>query len=234
MAYKRITLPHPSRMRAAANKLDMATGNAVRIAMVKTAEFGLGAVRRTTRQTSPKPIAHGTYDQAWEIKKTKTGAVLGNSARHSIFVEVGRRPGKMPPLEPILEWVKIKRFKFDKQGKVVKKGQGKKRKGSAKKKSPGQRAADKAQRDLAAKYGPTGSGGGPQAPKKPKGAKKPSKAALRKAEHQEAFAWMVARAIGKRGTQGRYVLLRTMPRIQKYAKREINRQLGKALKKLTP
>ena len=85
---------------------------AVRTAMVKTGEFGVGAVQHTIRQTEPKPIATTTYTMSWAVTKTPAGAVLGSSAYHSIFVEIGRRPGRMPPIAAILEWVRVKRLAF--------------------------------------------------------------------------------------------------------------------------
>jgi hypothetical protein len=45
------------------------------------------------------------------VTKLPDGAVLSNSARHAIFVELGRRPGRQPPVQAILEWMIAKRFR---------------------------------------------------------------------------------------------------------------------------
>jgi hypothetical protein len=178
--------------------------------MIETAKFGVTAVQRMIRQTSPKPIATGSYTQSWGWIKTRTGAIMGSDARHSYFVEAGRKPGKMPPVEAILEWVKAKKIRFDKFGKVAVK----------RKKTALEKAHNKTLRELSKRHDPA-------KPKKPKGSKppvygpkkprKPSKAARKLLEHQKAFAFMVALKIKHKGTKGRYVLLRTMPRIQKRA-----------------
>jgi len=82
----------------------------VALAHQKAARFGATAVVRTSAKTSPRPRASGTYDSAWFVTKLEDGAVLENSAGHAYFVEVGRRPGKRPPFNPILEWVYQKRL----------------------------------------------------------------------------------------------------------------------------
>lgn len=95
-----------------AKKLKPKLEAALRVAMVKAGEFGMGAVQRTIRQTDPKPIATGTYSMTWNVTRTAKGAVLGTTAMHGIFVEIGRRPGRMPPVSAIEEWVRVKRLAF--------------------------------------------------------------------------------------------------------------------------
>lgn len=182
---------------------------AQRQAMIETAKFGVTAVQRMIRKTSPKPIATGAYMQSWAWIKTKHGAILGSDVKHSFFVERGRRPGKMPPLDAILEWVKVKRIRFDKFGQVAVK----------RKRTASERAHTKTLNALSKKHDP-------QKPKRPKGTsgkskkpRKPSKAALTLLKHQKAFAFMVALKIKHKGTKGRYVLLRTMPILKKRALR---------------
>lgn len=89
-------------------------------AMVETAMFGVAAVARTTARTKPRPRATGQFEQSWSWQRTKHGAVLGNSSKQAFFVERGRNPGKRPPLDPILEWVRVKRIYRTKAG-VLKK-----------------------------------------------------------------------------------------------------------------
>ena len=36
------------------------------------------------------------------------GAIVGVSAPHAAFMEYGRRPGRMPPAQPIEDWVRQK------------------------------------------------------------------------------------------------------------------------------
>lgn len=79
-------------------------------AMRETAMFAQTAVARTAARVRPKPRATGQYAQSWGVRNTRNGAVMGNSSRQSIWVERGRRAGKRPPLEPILEWVRVKRL----------------------------------------------------------------------------------------------------------------------------
>lgn len=79
-------------------------------AMVKAARFGATAVIRTHVQTSPKIDASRTFRNSWVVQRLDDGAALSNSAAHSYFVEVGRRPGRMPPFEPIREWLFQKRL----------------------------------------------------------------------------------------------------------------------------
>jgi hypothetical protein len=215
--FTRVNLTSPRQLPAALRKHEILVERAMRKAMIKTARFGITAVQKTIRQTDPKPYAFGTYSQSWAIQKTKTGAIFGSSAKHSIFVEVGRRPGRMPPLEPILEWVRIKRLGIPKATKKI----GAKTRRPATKKTASQKAANAAKRSAA------GTGG------KPKRSKKPSKGAIKKANAQRSFAFMVQRKIGKKGTKGRYILLRTMPTIQKRADKELKREVAKALKKAT-
>lgn len=186
---------------------------AIQRAMVKTAQFGVAAVQRTIRQTTPKPYAFGTYSQSWSWKKTKTGAILGTDARHGVFVEVGRRPGKAPPFEAILEWVKIKRLAIPKPVPKPRRA------------GPGRKKKTKAELELdKAKKGGKGKTGGV-----PNGRKKPSPAALKKDKAQRAFAFLVQRKIASKGTRGRYVLLRTMPLLKKRADRELRREVSRML-----
>lgn len=197
----------PHQLPKAVKELSRSMAKGQRGAMIETAKFGVTAVQRMIRQTSPKPIATGSYTQSWGWIKTKTGAIMGSDARHSYFVEIGRKPGRMPPVEAILEWVKVKKIRFDKTGKVAVKKKKRKKTAAERAHTKTLNQLSKAHDTKKAKTPSTGA-------KKPK---KPSKAAQQLLKHQTAFAWMVALKIKHKGTKGRYVLLRTMPKIQKRA-----------------
>lgn len=214
MALKRVLVARPSQLPLVMRTLNQALQGAVRNAMIRTARFGHTAVVRTAAKTVPKPEATQTYRNAWTVTKTKKGAILGNSALSSYFVEVGRKPGRMPPFsdpkQGILHWVRVKKFKF-KGGKIVER---KKRK--SKPKSAAKKKVAKVKKKAA------GNG--------PKPAKKPSKAKLKQIDQQKRFAFLVARKIALKGTPGRYVLLRTMPSIKK----RLGKEIKKGLKTVQP
>lgn len=89
-------------------------------AMVEGAMFGTTAVAKTTASSKPRPRATGAFENSWKWRKTRKGAILGNTSPQSFFVERGRQPGKKPPLEPILEWVKLKKKFRTKKGSLRK------------------------------------------------------------------------------------------------------------------
>lgn len=78
--------------------------------MRNAARFGVAAAIRTGAKERRRPKASGTYERSWLVHRLDDGATTSNSAAHSIFVERGRRPGRRPPLEPILEWIYQKRL----------------------------------------------------------------------------------------------------------------------------
>lgn len=67
-----------------------------------------GAVRGVTHARRAGIRATGTYEQSFVAHATAAGAVVGNTAEHAVFVEVGRRPGRRPPLDVILKWLAVK------------------------------------------------------------------------------------------------------------------------------
>lgn len=79
-------------------------------ALRKTARFGVTANIRQSAMTKPRPKASGTYEASFIAIDIRSGGVVSNTAKHSRFVELGRRPGKMPPFAPILEWAKHKKL----------------------------------------------------------------------------------------------------------------------------
>ena len=88
--------------------------NAIITGMRKTAVFGKTAVVRTIKRTKdPFRIrASGTYEAAgnWVTQDTNDGAVLAPISKHALFVERGRKKGKMPPEQVIREWAFQKRI----------------------------------------------------------------------------------------------------------------------------
>jgi len=62
-------------------------------------------VQRSIAGAKPIPVDIGQYKATWEPSDTSTGCVVGNPSKHASVVELGRRPGKMPPIDPIKHWV---------------------------------------------------------------------------------------------------------------------------------
>lgn len=106
----------------------------------------------------------GAFLRGWRAEKVEQGARVFNRAPHAAFVEEGRKPGKAPPVAPIIKWMKQR-------------GIAKGLKGGAKK-----------------------------------------------------IAWLIARAIGRRGLLGRKVMERSAKEMEKVVQREVIRELDKALK----
>ncbi len=77
-------------------------------ALRKTAKYGKKEALTTAKKTrDPYRIkASGEYQNPsrWVIQNTKNGAILSPTAKHALFVERGRRPGKKPPFGRILAW----------------------------------------------------------------------------------------------------------------------------------
>jgi len=53
-------------------------------------------------------VATRTFVQAWLSKRLNDGAIVANSAEHSYFIERGRRAGKGPPIKAIEAWIRAK------------------------------------------------------------------------------------------------------------------------------
>ena len=108
-----IKLRTPKELGPALRKLGKRMDAGMVVALRKTARWGASQAVRVSAATQPRPRATGTFERSFVVTKLRDGAVLSNSARHAIFVEVGRRPGRMPPVAKILEWMITKRI--DKQ-----------------------------------------------------------------------------------------------------------------------
>lgn len=59
-------------------------------------------------KADPQPVDQGQYKGAWGGRDVPGGAIVFNLTKYAAFVERGRRPGRMPPLSPIREWVRRK------------------------------------------------------------------------------------------------------------------------------
>ena len=105
-----VRLKSPRELGAALHKLSRDMDRAGVEAMRRTARYGHSQVQRVAAQTRPRPRASGTYARAWTVVKVDDGALLANTAKHAVFVEVGRKPGKRPPLAAILRWVELKKI----------------------------------------------------------------------------------------------------------------------------
>lgn len=79
-------------------------------ALYRAAVFGKSAVQVSISHVSPTPIATQAFRRSFIARRMRDGAFLAPTARHSYFVEAGRRPGRMPPAEPIEEWVRTKKM----------------------------------------------------------------------------------------------------------------------------
>jgi len=105
-----VRLSSPKQLGPALRKLSREMDKATVTALRRTARYGVTMVRKTTAQTRPRPRASGTYARGWMVVKLPDGAAVTNSAKHAIFVEVGRKPGKRPPLAPLIRWVELKKI----------------------------------------------------------------------------------------------------------------------------
>lgn len=93
-------------IRLLAKQMDQAALRALR----KTARYGATMAVKVSASSRLRPRASGTYERSFTVVKLLDGALMTNTAKHAIFVEIGRRPGKRPPLKAIEDWVKLKRI----------------------------------------------------------------------------------------------------------------------------
>lgn len=166
------------------------------IAMERAARWGFNqAIIRTQRGHA---TASRTFIQAWFTKRIDGGAIVGNSAAHAVFVERGRKPGKMPPVSVIEEWIKVKKI-----AKMARK--------------PTHKEARKA----VIGKGPSGNiSGAKQRARLQRDIKHRSKifksAPARAYRHDlmvKAMALAIARKIGRKGTKGRFILRDIAPKM---------------------
>lgn len=197
-----------------------------REAMVRLAQFGLAQTQKYTTRARPRPYATGAFANGWTWARTADGAILWNSARHGVFVELGRRPGrKPPPLQAILEWLEVKGL-----AKRIKPKRARRKK-AKRPRSPSKPAARKPRAK------------GPRVKLTPEekvykrneakltrwAAREAGKMARQKAA-LEAAAWAIAYKIARDGVKPRPVLAKAWPHIVKRSKRELRVGIGRAIR----
>jgi hypothetical protein len=178
----RIKLDDPRKLGPAFKKLARGMETAAVRAMQRSARYGATQAVAVSAQTKPRPRARGGYERSFVVTKLRNGAVLSNSSKPAIFVELGRKPGKMPPEAEILSWIKAKGLQ-----KSLRSGLGR------------------------------GKGGR---------FKSVGRNKLR------ALAFLIRRKIARKGYKGRYVLLRTMPRIAARLPLDLDFEIKRAFERL--
>jgi hypothetical protein len=85
-------------------------GRAVEVIRRTVKLRGPRAVQAEIEAVTPRrPVDRGTYRRSFRFDAIPNGAVAYNFAPYAPIIELGRRPGaKMPPIDPIIEWVKRK------------------------------------------------------------------------------------------------------------------------------
>lgn len=79
------------------------------LAMRRSATRSFGAIMVSIASTRPHPPADtGRYKASWAVERTPDGAILYNPLLYAILIELGRRPGRWPPRDVIMAWVKRK------------------------------------------------------------------------------------------------------------------------------
>lgn len=188
-------------------------------AMRKSAVFGKTAAVRTYTQTKdPFRIrASGSYGNNWIHDRIPDGGLVANAIFYAVFVERGRRPGKMPPDKPIREWVYQKRLA--KRARAKKEGKPKPKETPV----PASREWEK----------PLPATPGQETAKRLawiKSARRPKKKRKKKVwkvKNVDSFVWLVRRKIARKGTKGRWVLRRSMPQIAGHSAKQVKRELAK-------
>lgn len=105
-----IKLRSPKELGPALRKLGKNMQAGVVTALRKTARWGASDAVRVSATSNPRPRARGAFERAFVVTKLADGAALSNSAKHARFVELGRAPGRQPPVQAILEWMIAKRI----------------------------------------------------------------------------------------------------------------------------
>ena len=147
-----IKLKSPKDLGPAVRRLGKRMDTGMVKALRKAARWGATEALRVSASTVPRPRATGTYERSFVVTKLVDGAVLSNSAGHARFVEVGRAPGRQPPVQAIIDWMIAR--KIDKQ---MARGLG--RDSSGRFQSLGQARLESAARRIARKIGRKGTKG---------------------------------------------------------------------------
>lgn len=237
MAYRKLVVD-PHNIRKVQRQFSRLVELEIRAAMVRLAQFGHAQCVKYTTAARPRPYATGAFAQGWVWARTADGAILWNSAKHGVFVELGRRPGgRPPPLQAILDWLEVK--------------------GLTKKVSPVKRSKRKRPKPKKARtptkpkgrtpkvygprppkqYGPVDPGARQYAKNERKlmnWAKRETAKATSRKKALEATAWAIAHKIARDGIKGRPVLARAWPSIVKRAPKEFREALKAAVRKVKP
>ena len=105
-----IKLRSPKELGPALRRLGRNMNTAAVSALRKTARWGAAEALRVSATSDPRPRARGTFERSFVVTKLPDGAALSNSAAHAVFVERGRRPGRMPPVQAIVDWMIAKKL----------------------------------------------------------------------------------------------------------------------------
>lgn len=140
-------------------RLAVNTNRAAVEAARKTAKWALREAQSRTKQTGA--VASKEFLGEWDMDHMPDGAVVYNGSPYAYYVEIGRRPGRPPPIGAIARWL-IKK-------KLVK--------------------LPKVRSSLTAK-----------------GQAKAHKARAKRYAIARSMAYVIARAIGRRGIKGKFIL----------------------------
>lgn len=168
-----------------------------------------GATRGVSHARRAGIRATGTYEQSFVAHETAEGAVVGNASEHAVFVEVGRRPGRRPPLEAILKWLVNK--------------------GLISMRIP--RLSDREARrgDFAASGGVTGEAHSAKQRARLRTIQKRRAEAFKRRQRKRhimaamGFAFGVQKKIGVKGTKGRRIMRSVARDVARYVRRELRR-----------
>jgi hypothetical protein len=105
-----IKLKSPKDLGPAVRRLGKRMDSGMVRALRKAARWGATEALRVSASTVPRPRATGTYERSFVVIKLVDGAVLSNSAGHARFVEVGRAPGRQPPVQAIVDWLLVRKI----------------------------------------------------------------------------------------------------------------------------
>lgn len=75
----------------------------IKLGLLMAALRGVAVVRRSAHEV--KAFDTGAFVRAWTSARTADGAILYNPLVYSATLEIGRRPGLMPPVDPLVGWV---------------------------------------------------------------------------------------------------------------------------------
>lgn len=169
----------------------------------------LGATRGVSHARSAGIRATGTYEQSFVAHATAEGAVVGNTSEHAVFVEVGRRPGRRPPLDAILKWLVNK--------------------GLISLRLPRMPDREARRGDFAANGGVTGEANSGRQRARLRAIQKRRAEAFKRRQRKRhvaaamGFAFGVQRKIGAKGTKGRRIMRAVARDVAKYVRRELRR-----------